>query len=39
LDIISRITVSDLSAVLAKYPLTRSATVTIGPLAGLEPPQ
>ena len=39
LDIVSSIALDDLSAVLAKYPLTRAASVTIGPLAGLEPPQ
>ncbi len=39
LDAVSGVTVADLSAVLAKYPLTRATTVTIGPLAELPPPQ
>ena len=43
LDAVAGITVAELVAVLAKYPLTRAATVTIGPLAdvpqpGLKPP-
>ena len=39
LEIISGITVAELSAVLAKYPLSRATTVTIGPLAEVSPPQ
>jgi predicted Zn-dependent peptidase len=39
LDAVSGITVADLSAVLAKYPLTRATTVTIGPLAELPEPR
>jgi predicted Zn-dependent peptidase len=39
LDAVSAITVADLSAVLAKYPLSRPTTVTIGPLAHLPPPR
>ncbi|MEN6450836.1 MAG: pitrilysin family protein [Thermoguttaceae bacterium] len=38
LDIVSAIAVADLSAVLAKYPLTLATTVTIGPLAELPKP-
>ena len=38
LDAVSGVTVADLSAVLAKYPLTRATTVTIGPLAELPQP-
>jgi predicted Zn-dependent peptidase len=39
LDTVSGVTVADLSAVLAKYPLTHATTVTIGPLAELPQPQ
>lgn len=35
---VSAVTVADLTAVLAKYPLTRPMTVTIGPLDELAPP-
>jgi predicted Zn-dependent peptidase len=35
LDIVAGLTAADLHAVLAKYPLTRPTTVTIGPLAEL----
>jgi predicted Zn-dependent peptidase len=35
LAIVDGITLDDIHAVLAKYPLTRSSTVTIGPLAEL----
>ncbi|MBU4271125.1 MAG: insulinase family protein [Planctomycetes bacterium] len=37
LEIISGITVAELSAVLAKYPLSRAAEVTIGPLSEVSP--
>ena len=36
---VAGITVDDLAAVLAKYPLSRPATVTIGPLAEVAQPQ
>jgi predicted Zn-dependent peptidase len=39
LRMIAEITVDDLGAVLQKYPLSRSTTVTIGPLAELPPPR
>ena len=39
LDTVAGITVADIGAVLAKYPLTRAATVAIGPLATLRPPR
>ena len=35
LDVVAALTVDDLHAVLAKYPLTKPTTVTIGPLAEL----
>lgn len=38
LDTVSGVTVPELSAVLAKYPLTHATTVTIGPLAELPQP-
>jgi len=38
LDRVAGINVYELSAVLAKYPLTRSTTVTIGPLADVPAP-
>lgn len=38
LETVRKITVDDLAAVLAKYPLTRPATVTIGPLAEVAQP-
>jgi predicted Zn-dependent peptidase len=38
LDAFSAVTVADLSAILAKYPLTRPTTVTIGPLSEVPPP-
>ena len=39
LDTVAGITVADIAAVLAKYPLTRAATVAIGPLAELPQPR
>jgi predicted Zn-dependent peptidase len=39
LSAVAAITVDDLIAVLAKYPLSRPTTVTIGPLAELPPPR
>jgi predicted Zn-dependent peptidase len=39
LDAVAGITVADLAAVLAKYPLTRATTVAIGPLAELPRPR
>ncbi len=39
LSAVAGVTVDDLAAVLAKYPLTRPTTVTIGPLAELPPPR
>jgi predicted Zn-dependent peptidase len=39
LGAIARVTVDDLATVLAKYPLTSSTTVSIGPLAELAQPQ
>jgi predicted Zn-dependent peptidase len=39
LDAVAGITVDDLATVLAKYPLSQPATVTIGPLAELLPPE
>jgi predicted Zn-dependent peptidase len=39
LKAVAAVTVDDLAAVLAKYPLTRSTTVTIGPLAEVAAPQ
>jgi len=39
LDMISKITLDDLAAVLAKHPLSRATTVTIGPLAEIVPPK
>jgi predicted Zn-dependent peptidase len=38
LDAVASVTVDDLAAVLAKYPLTRPTTVTIGPLAEVPRP-
>jgi len=38
LDAVARVSLDDLDAVLAKYPLTRSTTVTIGPLDEVPPP-
>ena len=38
LDAVAGVTVADLAAVLAKYPLTRATTVAIGPLAELPQP-
>jgi predicted Zn-dependent peptidase len=38
LETVARITVDDLAAVLAKYPLSRPTTVTIGPLAEVAAP-
>jgi predicted Zn-dependent peptidase len=38
LDAVEAITLADIAAVLAKYPLTKSTTVAIGPLATLTPP-
>ena len=38
LETVARITVDDLAAVLAKYPLSRPTTVTIGPLADVAAP-
>jgi len=38
LDAVAAITVDDLSAVLAKYPLTRNTTLNIGPLTNLPAP-
>ncbi len=38
LDIIAGITLEQIHAVLKKYPLSRSATLTIGPLEKLPPP-
>jgi predicted Zn-dependent peptidase len=35
LEAVARLTVADLQAVVAKYPLTNPTTVTIGPLAEL----
>jgi predicted Zn-dependent peptidase len=39
LDAVAALTLDDLRAVLAKYPLTNPTTVTIGPLAELPRPQ
>jgi predicted Zn-dependent peptidase len=39
LDAVAGVTVGDIAAVLAKYPLTRATTVTIGPLAELPQPR
>jgi predicted Zn-dependent peptidase len=39
LDALAAITVDDLMAVLAKYPLSTSTTVTVGPLAEIAPPR
>jgi predicted Zn-dependent peptidase len=39
LDIVADIDLDDLAAVLKKYPLTRSTTVTIGPLAEVAEPR
>ncbi len=39
LDEIAALTVDDLSAVLAKYPLSRAAAMTIGPLQEVPPPR
>ena len=39
LDAVAGVTVADLAAVLAKYPLTRATTVAIGPLAELPQPR
>lgn len=39
LDMISKITLDDLTDVLAKYPLSQATTVTIGPMADVEPPR
>jgi len=39
LDSVAAVTVDDVSAVQAKYPLTRSATVVIGPLAEIPAPE
>jgi predicted Zn-dependent peptidase len=38
LDIIAAITLDEVHAVLEKYPLSRCATLTIGPLDKLPPP-
>lgn len=38
LETVRKITVDDLKAVLAKYPLTQPATITIGPLADVPQP-
>ena len=38
LDAVEAITLADIAAVLAKYPLTKSTTVAIGPLGALAPP-
>jgi predicted Zn-dependent peptidase len=39
LETVARLTVDDLAAVLAKYPLSRPTTVTIGPLADVAAPE
>ncbi len=39
LDAVTGVTVADLAALLAKYPLTRATTVAIGPLAALPRPR
>jgi predicted Zn-dependent peptidase len=39
LDAVAAITLDDVAAVLAKYPLTRSTTVTIGPLKRVRQPK
>ena len=39
LSAVAGVTVDDLAAVLAKYPLSRATTVTIGPLAEVPPPR
>jgi predicted Zn-dependent peptidase len=39
LDALAAITVDDLAAVLAKYPLSAGTTMTIGPLAEIAPPR
>jgi predicted Zn-dependent peptidase len=38
LDSIDAVTLDDVAAVLAKYPLTRCTSVAVGPLAELKPP-
>ena len=38
LDDVAAITLEEVAAVLSKYPLTRSTTITIGPLAEVSPP-
>jgi len=38
LDTIASVTVEDIEAILARYPLSRGTTVTIGPLAKVQPP-
>lgn len=38
LDMISKITLDDLTAVLKKYPLSQATTVTIGPMTEVDPP-
>lgn len=39
LEAVAAVTLDDVVAVLAKYPLTRSTTVTIGPLERVAAPQ
>lgn len=39
LDAVAAIALDDVNAVLAKYPLSKSFTVTIGPLGNVAPPQ
>ena len=39
LDAVGAVTLDEVAAVMVKYPLSRSATVTIGPLDELSPPQ
>jgi predicted Zn-dependent peptidase len=39
LEAVDRVGLDDLTAVLAKYPLTQNTTIAIGPLAGIEPPR
>ena len=38
LDVIDRVTVDDIRAVLAEYPLSACSTVTVGPLQEVRPP-